>query len=175
MKSENFKIRSMKYDDIKHVSNLWNKLSYNQLSRDEYYKGNHEDLLKINNIEYFINNFENENCFIFVAEYNHKIIGFSELWFRKKDFFFNMKDYAYIMHLFVDTTIKKNINPLLVPFQLCKVCEKKAIEHGYQYIGGDVFEFNNQMKSFLQVLEYKPYRIRYMKPLNKTFKGEKHE
>lgn len=174
MKIKNFSVRPMEYNDIKTVSDLWNKLSYNQLSRDEYYNKNPDNLLKVDNTGYFKNSFENPNCSIFIAEYEHNIVGFSEMWFYEKDFFFNIEDYAYVLHLFVDTAIKVGINPLLIPFELCKACEEKALDCGYRYIGGDVFEFNNQMKTFLQFLEYQPYRTRYMKKLYRNIEqGDK--
>ena len=102
-----------------------------------------------------------------MAKYNDEIIGFSEMWFFKKDFFFNIEDYAYILHVFVDTDIKTDVNPLLIPYELCCACEKKAIHNGYRYIGGDVFDFNTQMQTFSKFVKYKPYRTRYMKRLDK--------
>ena len=139
----------MEKKDIVLISELWCKLASDQLGRDKYYEHDQE-ILTHDNILYFENSFNDPNCFIFVAKYRNKIIGFSEMWFRKKDFFFNIEDYAYILHLFVDTSVKTDVNPLLIPYGLCDACEKKAVEYGYRYIGGDVFEFNNQMKSFLE-------------------------
>lgn len=163
--SQKFSVRQMKENETVTVATLWNKLSYNQLSRDIFYEKDHKLLLKANNISYFENCFANPNCFIFVAEYNSEIIGFSELWFYKKDFFFNIEDYAYVLHLFVDTEVKTNINPLSIPCKLCQVCEEKALEFGYKYIGGDVFEFNKEMQIFLKARKYEPYRARYIKCL----------
>lgn len=164
---ENFYVCYMQEKDIPLVSNLWNKLSYNQLNRDKYYENDTDILLNIDNTDYFKCCFNDPNCFIFVAKYNEEIIGFSELWFYKKDFYFNIEDYAYMLHLFVDTNIKTNINPLLIPYELCSACEKEAIRNGYRYIGGDVFEFNTQMQSLLNFMKYNPYRTRYMKRLDK--------
>lgn len=162
-------VRQMNKKEIKTVSNLWNKLAYNQTSRDKYYKSNSKDLLCINNEAYFKNCYCDSNCFIFVADYKNRIIGFSELWLCKKDFFFNIEDYAYILHLFVDTGVKidkqKDFNPLYVPYALCKACESKALEKGYKYMCGDVFDFNNEMKTILKFLKFEPYRIRYVKKL----------
>lgn len=174
---ENFGLYLMEKKDATSVAELWHKLARNQLNRDEYYVNSrsNQEFLTRDSIAYFENSFDSPDCFVFVAKSNNKIIGFSEMWFRKKDFFFNIEDYAYILHLFVDTSIKTDINPLLIPYELCHACEKKAIEYGYHYIGGDVFEFNRQMKLLLKFFECKPYRTRYMKFLNNdNVGGTKH-
>ena len=88
------------------------------------------------------------------------------MWLYKKDFFFSYEDYAYVLHGIVNKEVKiKNVNPLYIPFKLFQSCENKAIELGYKYIGGDVFNFNIQMKSLLKLYHVFPYRTRYMKRL----------
>ena len=114
-------IRLMKKSETDAIASLWNKLSYNQMSRDIYYKKNLQFLLNINMNEYYSTCFFNPNCFIFVAEYEGKLIGFVEMWLYKKDFFFNYEDYAYILNGFVDK-VKLNVNPLSVPFKLFYAC-----------------------------------------------------
>lgn len=165
--NENFFVYSMEECDIPAVANLYKKLSHNQMSRNEYYEGDADALLHIDSTKYFENAFTNPDCSIFVAKYKNEIIGFSEMWFYRKDFYFNIEDYAYILHLFVDTNIKTNVNPLSIPCKLCRACEKKAIGKGYRYIGGDIFEFNNQAQAVAKFLKYKPYRTRYVKRLDK--------
>lgn len=155
----------MEEKDIPVVSELWNKLYSNQVSRDEYRK-RENPILFYDNVNYFKNCLTNPDCSIFVAKYRDKIIGFSEMWFYKKDFFFNIEDYAYVLHVFVDTDIETDENPLSIPYKLCLACERKATHYGYRYIGGDVFAFNTQMQTFLKFLKYKPYRTRYMKCLD---------
>lgn len=160
------KIEQMQPEDICAIANLWSKLAYNQYSRDAYYLKDTKHLLTLDRSKYYESCLNRSDCFIFVARYKSTIVGFVEMWFYKKDFFFNISDYAYILHLFVDTEIKTNVQPLYVPYSLCKVCEKMAIKHGYKYIEGDVFEFNGQMKTLLKLLKFKPYRIRFIKELH---------
>lgn len=165
--NKKFGVYPMVEKDIPKVSELWNKLAYNQLSRDEYYDSA-VNILTVDNTDYFKDCFKNPDRSIFVAKYNSEIIGFSEMWFYNKDFYFNVEDYAYGLHIFVDKDIETDINPLLIPYELLSACEKKAIQSGYRYIGCDVFEYNSQMQALLKFLKYKPYRTRYMKRLDEN-------
>lgn len=165
--SNHVAIRLMKECETDIVMNLWNKLCYDQTKRDNYYNKDPNLLINLNAAKkYFSNCFKNDNCFIFVAEYERQLVGFAEMWLYKKDFFFSYEDYAYVLHGIVNKEVKiKNANPLYIPFKLFQSCEKKAIELGYKYIGGDVFEFNTQMKTLLKLYNVQPYRTRYMKRL----------
>lgn len=165
--NKHFGVYPMGESDIPAVANLYNKLAHNQMSRNEYYEKDVNVLLRIDSSKYFKDAFGNPDCSIFVAKYNDKIIGFSEMWFYGKDFYFNIEDYAYILHVFVDTNIKTDVNPLSTPCKLCRACEKKAIDKGYRYISGDIFEFNKQAQAFAKFLKYNPYRTRYVKRLDK--------
>lgn len=163
--NKHFGVYPMEECDIPAVENLYKQLAYNQMSRDEYYEKDVDAFLHIDNSKYFKYAFDSPDCSIFVAKYKDNIIGFIEMWLRRKDFFFGNEDYAYILNGFVDKEIKLNINPLSVPLKLFQACEDKAIELGYKYIGGDVFEFNTQMKILLKLYNVQPYRTRYMKRL----------
>ena len=165
MSNKNLLIRTYKSKDITDLSRLLYRLIINQSSRDSYNNSKPKDLSKTEIEKYFENCLNNPDCFVFVAEYQYRLIGFAEMWMRKKDFFFGIEDYAYILSGFVDKGIKLNINPLSVPLKLFQACEDKAIELGYKYIGGDVFEFNTQMKTLLKLYNVQPYRTRYMKRL----------
>lgn len=160
-------IRSMREYEIDIVTNLWNKLCYDQIDRDNYYNQDPNLLIDLNKAKrYFVDCFKNNNCFIFVAEYKDKLVGFVEMWLHKKDFFFIYEDYAYVLNGFVDKEVKiTNLNPLYIPFKLFETCENKAIELGYKYIGGDVFDFNVQMNNLMKLYHVLPYRTRYMKRL----------
>ena len=107
-----------------------------------------------------------------MAKHKNNIIGFIEMWFQKKDFYFNIEDYAYGLNLFVDKEKKTGINPMSILYELYRACEKEANCRGYRYIGGDVFEFNNQMQTIMKYFEFKPYRTRYIKRLDKKQKEE---
>lgn len=158
-------IHSMKKNEIDAVSDLFNKLAYNQMNRDVYYPYNPEFLLYADMTDYFRNCFNNRYCYVFVSEYRNKIIGFMELWLRKKDFFFSYEDYAYILHGFVDREVPININPLFIPVKLFQMCENKSRELEYKYLGGDIFAFNDQMKALMKLYKVQPYRTRYMKKI----------
>ena len=64
---ESLEESKQEYNDIKTVSDLWNKLSYNQLSRDEYYNKNPDNLLKVDNTRYFKNSFEKGGSLVFIC------------------------------------------------------------------------------------------------------------
>lgn len=166
--NKHFGVYPMEECDITAVANLYNKLVHNQMSRDEYYEKNADALLHMDSTEYFKYAFANPDWYIFVAKYKNEIIGFSEMrLFNRKDFHFNSKDCAYILNIFVDTNIKTDVNPLSIPCKLCRACEKKAIDKGYRYICGDIFEFNKQARAVAKFLKYKPYRTRHVKRLDK--------
>lgn len=160
-------IRPMKINEVGILSKLWNKLVYNQMSRDIYYDKDPRSLLNLDISNHFKDCFYDSKRFVFVAEYKDILIGYAELWFKKKDFFFfEHEDYAYILNIFVDKESSPNINPLFIPSKLLQACEKKAIELGFGYIGGDVFDFNTQMKTLLKLYHISPYRTRYIKKTN---------
>ena len=165
--NKHFGVYPMEECDIPAVENLYKQLVYNQMSRDEYYEKDVDAFLHIDNSKYFKYAFDSPDCSIFVAKYKDNIIGFIEMWFYKKDFYFNIEDYAYGMNLFVDKDKRTGTNPMLVLCKLYHACEKEAIRRGYRYIGGDVFEFNNQMQAIMKYFEFKPYRTRYIKRLDK--------
>lgn len=162
---EKIDIHTMKEDEINSVANLWNKLIYNQRSRDIYYLQDLQSLLNIDMKPYFKACFSNSKCCIFVAEYKKKTVGFVEMWAKEKDYFFSYDDYVYLLQGIVDRNVKIDINPLFIPFKLLEACENKARKWGYKYIGGDVFDFNTQMKALTKLYKVQPYRIRYMKKL----------
>ena len=163
--NKNFGVYHMRKGDIPAVANLFNKLVYNQLSRDKYYEEETDHLLYIESTSYFKETFNNANKSIFVAKYNSKVIAFLEILFCEKDFYFNIENYVYCIHLFVDKDIKTNINPLLIISELYRACEGEALNKGYRYIGGDIFEFNIQMQSVIKFLGFKPYKTRYIKKI----------
>lgn len=165
--NKHFGVYPMEESDIPAVANLYNKLAHNQMSRDEYYEEDADALLHTDSTEYFKDAFANPDCSIFVAKHNDDTIGFFEMWFYEKDFYFNIEDYAYGLHIFVDKDIKTGTNPMLILCELYRACEEETIRRGYRYIGGDVFEFNNQMQSVMKYFKFKPYRTRYIKRLDK--------
>lgn len=164
MKNE-VKIRECKKEDIPHIYALWEKLVENERERNVYYEK--DEWPTINDIKkHFSNCFNSEdNFWIFVADYKNKILGYSELWFCNMDDFSLLKNYAYINNIFIDKSIKVNVNPLNLFFKLIQACENKAKEKKCDYIGGNVFEFNTQMKTLLKLYKIRPYRTCYVKRL----------
>lgn len=164
---DNICIRECKKSDIPLVYDLWKKLAQNECERDVCVESNAWHLLPYDDMKsHFYNCFNNkDNFWIFVAEYKGKLLGYSELWYCKKDNFSNLKEYAHVNNLFIDKNVKINKNPLYVFYKLLKSCENKAKEKGCKYISGDVFEFNNEMKALLKLYHVDAYKSRYIKRL----------
>lgn len=158
-------IRKMKNEDISFVSKLWNQLAFNQMSRDAYFNGDPQLLLNLNQEDYLSKCHCDPKCCIFIVEYENQIIGFAELWFREKDFLFNIENYIYITRFFIDKNIEIKINPLYIPIKLFKACEKKTMEFGCNYVCADVFKFNKEMQILLKLCHVFPDKIRYVKRL----------
>ena len=72
-------IRQMKINEVSILSKLWNKLVYNQMSRDIYYNQDLAHLLKLNVSSHFKDCFYDSKRFVFIAEYKSKLIGYAEL------------------------------------------------------------------------------------------------
>ena len=159
-------VRKVNKEDINKVTDLWHKLAIDQLSQNQYNKHNKDIFKSTNQQAYFENCLKDSNCEIFVAEYDKILIGFAEIWLYKKDFIFDVEDSAYIMHFFVDKTLKLNINPLSTPLRLFKACENWAIENNLKYLCSDVYGFNTHVQRLLEIAGAKPYKIRYAKRLD---------
>jgi ribosomal protein S18 acetylase RimI-like enzyme len=156
-----YNIRSATMDDLEDVKRLWRELSYDQLSHDEYYSGDFE----FDGNDQYISALSSTDCQIFVAEINNNIVGFIEVWLYSRDFHFFIDDYAYILHLYIDETARKQNIIWGLIFKLFRECENWAILHGRKYLVSDVFNHNQRMMRILERLKHKRYRCRFVKTL----------
>lgn len=159
-------VRKMEKEDIDTVSALWTKLAIDQMKQDEYYMKDVGDLSNFNCYDYYRDCMNNENCCIYVIALNEEIVGFSEVWLYSKDFYFNICDYAYILHFFVEEKVRKTRFAYIVATDLFEATQNWALCHNCSYIGADVFAFNGQVQKLLEYEHLSQYRIRYMKKLN---------
>jgi hypothetical protein len=164
----NFSIREATKDDLKSITDLWIKLSYDQLSKDEYYK---ESLTFDASGEQFINALEDPRCCIYVAEMDNSIVSFVEVWLKERDFYFFADDYAYILHFFVETSARKTRDIYSIIYRMYKVCENWALSRGSKYIVADAFSHNQRMMAFMQKFGLKNYRSRFVKPIQELEEG----
>lgn len=157
-----FSIREATRDDIKSITELWIKLSQDQLSKDKYYKGS---LAFEGGEGQFENALSDPKCCIYVAEIDNSIISFVEVWLKEKDFYFFADDYAYILHFFVDTSARKTRDIYSIIYRMYKACEEWSISKGSTYIIADAFSHNERMMAFMQKFGLENYRSRFVKPI----------
>lgn len=159
-------IREMTDFDIKDVSVLWYKLAEDQFLKNKYIEKN--KIQQFNVCEYFNECLKNKNCKVFVAEYKNVLIGFAEVWICKKDIMFEVEDFAYISHFFVDKDLSKDLNPLTVPSKLYEKCESCGINHHVNYLCSDIYGCNSRVNELImKSTGAEPYKIRYVKRLIK--------
>jgi ribosomal protein S18 acetylase RimI-like enzyme len=165
-------VRRAEIRDLKAISELWCKLSYDQLSKDEYYQG---DLEFCANEQQFMTALNRPECALFVAEVDGVVVGFSEIWLHDKDFHFFSDDYAYILHLFVDPSVRRKSFILSLVNGLFRACGFWAISQGRKYLVADVFSHNQRITKFVERWGMKNYRSRFVKvlPQQSTAKDSK--
>lgn len=154
----NYKIRQATIKDLDAISNLWNKLAIDQMSRDEYFTG---ELDLENSKNQFLDSLTNDKCIIYIAYDNNTALGFIEVWLQSKDFYFFEDDYAYILHMYVEPSYKS----YKLSVSLMNLAEEWAFSKGMKYLAADVFEFNSDVLKIFSFLGGKPYRTRAIKRL----------
>ncbi|KNF07556.1 acetyltransferase [Gottschalkia purinilytica] len=163
----NYIVRRATEQDIKSISKLFRKLGIDQMSKDQYFN---EDLNNIEVSEEEISSSLNDpRCIIYVAEADKEIIGYIEGWLRDKDFYFFIDDYAYILHIYVDEEYRS----YGVLHSLHKCVEDWAKENNLKYVQADVFEHNKKVQKIIEYLGYSTYRRRYVKDIFSPSKEEK--
>ena len=162
----NLKICKMEISEIKNVVSLWYKLAEDQLCQNEYSSLNIKDVKNVTVYNYFSDCYKNNNCEIFLAKHEDIIVGFAEIWARKKDFIFEPENYGYILHFFVDKKFYHEINPLSAPLKLFRECENWVREKQLAYLTSDVYGFNVKVQKLLEKSGAVPYKIRYVKRLS---------
>ncbi len=158
----NFNIREASLNDLNDVVELWRKLSIDQMSKDQYYKGS---MTFDNGHNQFILTLNSEDCCVFVAEANSGLVAFIEVWLYNSDFHFFADDYAYIMHFFVEESSRKTKEVISIVYRLFKAAENWAISKGRKYLVADVFNHNQRVAKLLKYVGLSVYRMRLVKNL----------
>jgi GNAT superfamily N-acetyltransferase len=157
-----YRIRQAGRNDLQAINALWCQLSVDQLSKDEYYQ---DDLEFAGNEGQIAEALASPECAIFVAEVDGVVVGFSEVWLYNRDFHFFIADYAYMLHLYVDTSVRKRSFIWGLVNALYRVCESWAVAHGQKYLVADIFSHNQRVMKFAARWGLKNYRSRFVKPL----------
>lgn len=158
---ENILAREAVYDDIEVIGELWKKLGEDQLGKDEYYMKENGEVQEFDSGDYFEKCLQNERCKIFVVEEDKKVFGFVEIWIYDRDFYFNISEYAYILHYFIDSELRNYVAVI----KLFDIAQKWAIDKGMKYLCADVFYHNERVKRLLEHEKFSTYKTRLVKSL----------
>ncbi|NFV42803.1 GNAT family N-acetyltransferase [Clostridium botulinum] len=157
-----FIVREAKLSDLDNILELWRELSVDQLGKDNYYKGSLEFNCGDGQIKESI---INDNCGMFVVEYNEEIHGFVEVWINRKDFSFEHNDYAYILHYYINEKGRNVRNIFTIMYHLYKIAHEWAISNGKPYIISDAFEHNERIVKFLKRVGVSKYKTRMVRKI----------
>jgi hypothetical protein len=163
-----YKIRQAGLSDLDAVNDLWRKLSYDQLSKDCYYRG---DFNFEGNEDEIRTALTSQDCAIFVAAADGVVVGYSEVWLYNKDFHFFIDDYAYIMHFYVEVAARKQSGIWGLVRGLYQACEDWAAARGRKYIIADAFYHNQRIMRIMERFGMRLYRSRFIKPLSQDDRG----
>jgi RimJ/RimL family protein N-acetyltransferase len=142
-----YRIREAGLRDLEAINALWRQLSYDQLSKDEYYTGNFDFE---GNEAQIRNSLESTECAIFVAEIERRIVGYAEVWLYNKDFHFFIDDYAYVLHFFVEPAARPQRGIWSLVYRLYQACERWAITQGRKYLIADAFTHNQRIMRIME-------------------------
>ncbi|MCR1934565.1 N-acetyltransferase family protein [Clostridium tepidum] len=157
-----FIVREAKLSDLDDVLELWRELSIDQLGKDSYYKGSLEFNCGSKQIKESITN---DNCGVFVAEYDNEIHGFVEVWINRNDFLLQHNDNAYILHYYINEE-GRNVNNIYgIICKLYRAAEEWGISKGKSYIIADAFEHNQRILTFLKRMKLCNYKNRMVKEI----------
>lgn len=159
-------IRKMNENDVDQIARLWSMLFIDQTSRNEYI--NNKDVKYSSNDSLrnrYLDCYKNPNCEILVADLYGKVKGFIEVWLYKKDFYFDVDDYAYILHFFIEKDFKSELSYINISLKLVRAAKEWAQQHNCKHLGCDVYGFNTNVQRWVEKLGFNPYKIRYMKKL----------
>ena len=107
----------------------------------------------------------NPNFCIFVAEFNKKLIGYSEVKLEKQNAWFEVQDHALLVDLFIDKSKCKSLNFYSIVFQLYKCCEDWAKERKMKYLCADVYGENTRVRRLSERRGFREYKIKFVKEL----------
>ena len=154
-------IREMNEQDVTTVARFWNALAIDQLSQDKYYKSDLLSIGKIDQSQYYKKCLNSSRCKVFVVCIDGEICGFSEIWIYEKDFYFDIENYGYILHFFIE----KEARSYAAASKLFDKSEEWVRKQGIKFLGADVFGFNVKVQKLLQHKKMDIYKMRFMKPL----------
>jgi len=151
-------IRKANIDDVDKLFCLWCELGKDQLKKDPYYKGNFVadrgyDFKKL---------LQSQNCCIFVAESDNRVVGFAEARTHVKDFKFYIDDYVYLMHVYVEPGYRG----FKLHYRFVEKIEAWALERNFRYLVADVLKTNDGVINLLKMSRFDEYRIRLVKNIN---------
>jgi len=154
-------VRKASLSDAESLKHLWRKLANDQLDKDPYYKGDF-----IVERDYMIEKYmQMQECIIYVATADEKVVGFIEAWMRKKDFEFFVDDYLYITHYYIEPGYRGYAKLFQ---QLIKKVEIWAAEHNIKFIVADMLRNNSRAVDLAKLLKYNEYKVKLVKPLIKS-------
>lgn len=151
-------IRRAQAKDSEGLLDLWRKLGRDQFVKDPYYQG---DLDICFNYD-FKGIIQRPECCIFVAEADRRIVGFIEVWIRKKDQGFYIDDHIYMMHSFVEPahrgqgTLHRFIEKI----------REWAAENRIHYLVADVLRTNGLVIDLLTKMGFSEYRVKMVQALD---------
>ncbi|EJO5347409.1 GNAT family N-acetyltransferase [Clostridium botulinum] len=157
-----FVVREATLGDLDKITKLWRELSIDQLGKDNYYEGSLEFDCGNHQIKESI---INDNCGMFVVEYNKEIHGFVEVWINRKDFSFEHNDYAYILHYYIDKKGRNVRNIYSIIYHLYRAAEDWGISKEKPYIISDAFEHNQRIIKILSRVGVSKYKTRMVRKI----------
>jgi GNAT superfamily N-acetyltransferase len=157
-----YEIRKADINDLQEIYALWRKLSYDQLSKDQYYEGDFDFEGNEGELKTALTS---KDCAIFVAMVDGVICGYSEVWLYHKDLHFFIDDYAYVLHFYVDVAARKQRVIWSLVHGLYQACEVWAVSQGRKYIIADAFYHNQRIMRIMERFGMTLYRSRFVKPL----------
>jgi hypothetical protein len=152
-------IRKMDIQDCHKISLLWEKLCIDQITRNHH--ADNGDISTLPN-KRFDTYLDSNISQIFVAEFESQVVGFIDVWLQPKDFYFEIADYAYILHFYIEKSIPNYIN---VSLKLFRAAKNWAKEKNAPYLCTDVYYFNEPVQKWMQTCGLTPYKTRYVRKL----------
>jgi len=155
-----FIIRKFKNTDIESLK----KLSFGLIKSQKNVNSLFHNIVitRASNIEDVVNN---PNFCIFVAEFNKKLIGYSEVKLEKQNAWFEVQEHALLVDLFIDKSKCKSLNFYSIAFQLYKCCEDWAKERKMKYLCADVYGENTRVRRLSERRGFREYKIKFVKEL----------
>ncbi len=108
---------------------------------------------------------QNENCHIFIAELDSRLVGFIEVWLYEKNSNFSADKYGYISNFYIDEQTRKFKQIYSIMNRLYKSAEQWVKLNGYKYLVADAYSANETVLTLFRRVGLMPYRVRVAKKL----------